>query len=216
MTKAQNAIKPEAIALAVFGGIAALAAILIAIQLIGRQLRSMVEEERILRSIGADPKMTMSDGVAGIIAAVVIGSLAAGAVAVALSPLTPLGPVRPFYPTPGIAFDWTVLGFGVLVLVVMLSAMAVALAVRVAPHRGGGNLQRVRPESRVATLASSSGLPVAAVTGIRFALEPDAEASATPVRSAILGATLAMVVVIATFIFASSIDALVSHPALYG
>ena len=57
---------------------------------------------------------------------------------------------------------------------------------------------------------------MAAVTGIRFALEPDAEASATPVRSAILGATLAMVVVIATVIFASSIDALVSHPALDG
>ncbi len=216
VTKAQNAIKPEAIALAVFGGIAALAAILIAIQLIGRQLRSMVEEERILRSIGADPKMTMSDGLAGIIAAVVIGALVAGAVAVALSPLTPLGPVRPFYPTPGVAFDWTVLGFGILVLVVVLSAVAVALAVRVAPHRGGGNPQRVRRESRVATLASSSGLPVAVVTGIRFAVEPDAEASATPVRSAILGATLAMVVVIATVVFASSIDALVSHPALYG
>jgi len=216
VTKAQNAIKPEAIALVVFGGIAALAAILIAIQLIGRQLRSMAEEERILRSIGADPKMTMSDGIAGIIAAVVIGALVAGAVAVALSPLTPLGPVRPFYPYPGIAFDWTVLGFGMLVLVVVLSTVAVTLAVRVAPHRAGGNLQRVRRESRVATLASSSGLPVAAVTGIRFALEPDAEASATPVRSAILGATLAMVVVIATVIFASSIDALVSHPALYG
>ena len=54
--------------------------------------------------------MTMSDGIAGIIAAVVIGTLVAGSVAVALSPLTPLGPVRPFYPYPGITFDWTVLG----------------------------------------------------------------------------------------------------------
>ena len=154
VTKAQNAIKPEAIALAVFGGIAALAAILIATQLIGRQLHSMVEEERILRSIGADPKMTMSDGIAGIIAAVVIGALMAAVVAVALSPLAPLGPVRPFYPDPGIALDWTVLGFGVLVLVVVLGTVAVTLAVRVAPHRGH-NVQRVRRESRVATLASS-------------------------------------------------------------
>jgi hypothetical protein len=216
VTKAQNAIKPEAIALAVFGGIAALAALLIAIQLIGRQLGSMVEEERILRSLGADPAMTMSDGIAGIMGAVVIGALVAALVAVLLSPLAPLGPVRPVYPYRGFAFDWTVLGFGTLVLVVGLGVVAIALAARVAPHRGRGSVQRARRESRVAAVASSSGLPVSAVTGIRFALEPDSQAAATPVRSAILGATLAMLVVIATVIFGSSIDGLVSHPALYG
>ena len=37
-----------------------------------------------------------------------------------------------------------------------------------------------------------------------------------PVRSAILGAVLAIAVVTATFTFGSSLDTLVSHPALYG
>ena len=37
-----------------------------------------------------------------------------------------------------------------------------------------------------------------------------------PVRSAILGATLAMVVVVATIGFGASLNTLVSHPALYG
>jgi hypothetical protein len=60
------------------------------------------------------------------------------------------------------------------------------------------------------------GLPVSAIAGIRFALEPGAEADAVPVRSAILGATLAVVVVIATVVFGASLNSLVSHPSLYG
>ena len=38
-------------------------------------------------------------------------------------------------PSRGIAFDWTVLAIGVAALVVVLSALAVALAYRQAPHR---------------------------------------------------------------------------------
>ena len=66
VTKAQNAIKPEAIALGVFGLIAALAALLIAGQVIGRQLSFWAHEERTLRALGADPAMTAGDGLLGI------------------------------------------------------------------------------------------------------------------------------------------------------
>ena len=51
---------------------------------------------------------------------------------------------------------------------------------------------------------------------MRFALEPGVGRSAVPVRSAILGAILAVTVVVATVTFGSSLDTLVSHPALYG
>ena len=216
VTKAQSAIKPEAIALGVFGLIAGLAALLIAGQVIGRQLGFWAHEERTLRAIGADPAMTAGDGLFGIMAAVALGALAAGAVAVALSPLAPLGPVRPYYPDPGVAFDWTVLGLGMLTLVVVLGALAVVLALQRAPHRAGAWRTRLRRPSRVAGAASSAGLPVSAVTGIRFALEPGAEDDAVPVRSAILGATLTIAVVIATLVFGASLNSLVSHPRLYG
>ena len=73
VAKAQNAIKPEAIALGVFGLVAGLAALLIAGQVIGRQLGFWAHEERTLRAIGADPAMTASDGLLGIMAAVVLG-----------------------------------------------------------------------------------------------------------------------------------------------
>jgi len=52
--------------------------------------------------------------------------------------------------------------------------------------------------------------------GIRFALESGAGRATVPVRSAILGAALAMIVLTATIIFGASLHTLVSHPALYG
>jgi hypothetical protein len=215
ITKAQNAIKPEAIALGVFGLIAGLAAILIAGQVIGRQLGFWAQEERTLRALGADPFMTAGDGLLGIMGAVVVGALLAVTVAVSLSPLAPLGPVRPYYPHPGVDFDWAVLGLGVAVLVVVLGFVAIALAVQRAPQRTGKR-RRSHAPSLIEGAASTGGLPVSAVTGIRFALAPGAESEAVPVRSAILGATLAVVVIIATVVFGSSLNFLVSHPRLYG
>ena len=89
---AERAIRPEAIALGVFGGIAALAALLIAAEVIGRQLRLGADDAGALRALGAGPAMTSADGLIGILGAVVIGSLLAFGVAVALSPLRPSGP----------------------------------------------------------------------------------------------------------------------------
>ena len=215
LTKAQRAIKPEAIALAVFGGISALAVLLIAAQVIARQVRLAVPEGLILRALGADPSMTMSDGLIGVLMAVVVGSLLAAAVAVVLSPLSPIGPARPVDPTRGIAFDWTVLGLGVLVLVISLGAVALALSYRAAPHRVTDQSNRGKGESRLAN-AAGAGLPAPALTGIRFALQPGPGPDPVPVRSAILGAILAMTVVIATVVFGASLNNLVSHPALFG
>ncbi len=180
-TKAERAIKPESIALGVFGAICALAALLIAAQIIGRQLRLGVDELSTMRSLGADPAMTVGDGLMGIVGAVVVGSLLAVGVAIGLSPLSPLGPVRPVDPTPGVAFDWTVLVVGFLVLVVALSAVGLTVGYRLAPDRVGSRRRRpVPPRSAVAGYAAASGLPEAAVTGVRFALEPGVGRNAVP------------------------------------
>ena len=215
--KAERAIKPESIALAVFGGIAALAALLIAVQLISRLLRLDASDVSTLRALGAGPGMAVGDAMLGIIGAVVVGSVLAACVAVGLSPLSPLGPARPVFPNPGVAFDWTVLGLGVAVLVVSLTAAAVVLGYRTASRRAELRDQRShvhRP--RAVGAAAAAGLPATAVTGVRFALEPGSGRNAVPVRSAILGTTLALLVAIATVSFGSSLNALVSHPAFYG
>jgi hypothetical protein len=63
---------------------------------------------------------------------------------------------------------------------------------------------------------ASVGLPVPAVVGARFALETGRGRRAVPVRSALLGASLAVALVVATFTFGSGLHSLVSNPALYG
>ena len=215
--QADRAIKPEAVALGVFGAIAGLAALVIASQVIGRQIRLGADERGVLRAMGASPAMTAGDGVVGVLGAVLLGSLLAVAVAVLLSPLAPIGPVRRVKPQPGIALDWTVLGAGFAVLVAALGAVALALAYANAPHRGAerSGPGATRPSTLAAT-ASSSGLPVSAVVGIGFALQPGGGRRAAPVRSAILGAALAVIVVVATLTFGASLHSLVSHPSLYG
>ena len=217
IAKAERAIKPESIALGVFGGIAALAALLIAAQVIGRQTRLGVDDLRTLQALGADPVTSTLDSLIGTVGAVVIGSVLAVAVAVGLSPLAPIGPVRPVDPTPGVSFDWTVLGIGFVVLVVTLVIIAGLLAYGAIPRRGDEHRQRTEGRrSTVAGAAAAMGLPTPAVTGIRFALEPGAGRNSVPVRSAILGTALAVIVVVTTVIFSASLNALVSHPRLYG
>jgi len=209
-------VEPEAIALAVFGIIAALATVLIAAQVIARQIQQAGEDTAVLRALGASRLVIMGDTLLGLLGAIVAGSLLAAGAAIALSPLSPVGPVRPVYPSPGPAADLTVLGLGFLGLVAIIGAVAVAFAARASADRQAGMLGRSTQGSRVARLAGGSGAPVSVIAGIRFALEPGRGRTAVPVRSAMLGAMLAVTTVAATLTFGSSLTTLVSHPPLYG
>jgi FtsX-like permease family/MacB-like periplasmic core domain len=211
---ADATLRPEAIALAVFGGIAGAATLLIGGQVITRRIRLRSSDLSVARALGASPTMNFSDGLLGTAAAIVLGSFLAGVVAAGLSPLAPLGPVRPLVQA-GVHVDWAVLGLGVAVLVVALGATALVVSLLTLPERGARRADRV-PSSRVATAAVAAGLPPTAVAGVRFALEPGAGRTAVPVRSAVLGSILAVIVVVATVTFGSGLSTLVSHPALYG
>jgi hypothetical protein len=216
VTKAEQTIKPESLALGGFGLIAGLAALIIAGQVIFRRLRFNAIDGSVLRALGAGPSTTVIDGTLGIYGAVIAGSLFAVLVTGALSPLALLGPIRPYVPH-GVNFDWAVLGIGVAVIVVTLGAVTAVAALRMAPQRSSTfeNLAGVRG-SRAARLAAAANLPVPAVTGIRFALEPGTGRNRVPVRSAILGTVFAVVIVISTITFGASLHTLVSKPSLYG
>jgi hypothetical protein len=214
--QAQRAIRPEAIALAVFGLIAGLAALIIGTQSIARQVRAGADDAGALRAIGAGPTMIMADGLPGIVAAVAAGALLAVGVAVALSPFSLFGPVREVEPGRGIYLDWAVLGLGALGLVLLLGGMAAVIAYRQVPHRLAAREHAGdRRPAAVRTLAAAR-LPVPAVEGLRLALDPGRGRTAVPVRSVLAGAVLAMTVVSATLTFGASLTTLVSHPALYG
>ncbi|MGA2530431.1 MAG: FtsX-like permease family protein [Acidimicrobiales bacterium] len=216
-TKVERAVKPESIALGVFGAIAALAALAIAAISISRQLHSSDEELRVLWALGASPATTVADALVGVLVATLAGSLLAVVVAVALSPLSPLGPIRQVYHPPGIEFDWTVLGFGALVLIGGLGVTAATIAYRGAPHRVAVRSRVDLPrDSKLLKMATNAGLPTSGAIGLRFALKPSHSRAAVPARSVLSGAILAVIIVTATLTFNSGLSTLVSSPALYG
>jgi hypothetical protein len=210
------AVKPESVALGAFGAIAALVALVLGIQAVARQLRLGDEDRQVMRALGATPAATVGDGLPGVIGSVVLGALLAAAVAVGLSPLAPLGPVRPVYPDGGVAFDWTVLLVGTAGLIVVLAAAAIVLCIRRAPDRISHDLPTSGRRPIVATAAEGAGLPVTAVVGTTFALEPSRTRAAVPMRSTLVGTVLAIGLVVATLTFASGLSTLVSSPPLYG
>jgi hypothetical protein len=213
----QQSIAPEVIALWTFGCIAALAALLVTLQAISRQIQGQSEEQEVLRALGGDARMNAADSLIGIVGSVIVGAALAVIVAAGISPLSPVGPVRYVYPDRGISLDWLVLGLGAVLLVVGLTGVSILLAVRASPDRIASRSGHLPARPALAMRAAAvAGLPPPAVAGLRFALTPGYGRSSAPVRSATLGTLLAITIVVSTLTFGTSLQTLVAHPSLYG
>jgi hypothetical protein len=116
----QNAIRPQAVALAVFGGLAALALLVLVGQSLAQWLQNLTGSLRTLRAFGLTRRGAALAAGLGPALAVGVGVGLAMAGAWALSPLAPLEPVRQFDPVRGAQFDTTVLVGGGLLLGVAL------------------------------------------------------------------------------------------------
>ena len=211
----ERAIRPESVAAGVFGLIAGLAAIVLALQAVRRIIAGGRYERTVLRALGASPLAIGLDICIGAISAVGLGILLAVGVAIALSPLAPLGQLHRLEPDPGISADWTVLASGAALLLLVLAGATALLAYAEAAQRSErhGELTR-RPA--VAAAAAPLGLPAAATVGIGFAFEPGSGRSARPARPSITGTIVALVILVGSLVFGASLSNLVSHPALYG
>ena len=211
----ERATEPVSIALAAFGVIAALAALVIAGQAVGRAIRSNRRDLDVLRACGADRVMITADSLFGLLGAILIGAVLALAVGLAVTPLFPVGTVRQVDPSPGIDVDWTVLGVGFGVALFFLSCIAF-LYVVASMRRASDAVERMQSSSAIVDRAARIGLPPAAIAGIRFAVARGHGRDSVPVGSAFLGATLAVLVLVTTVTFGDGLSTLVSHPKLYG
>ena len=212
--KAERAVKPESIALGAFGAIAALAALLIAPAGDGapaphgrRRARDPPCPRRPARH-----DHTRRVGTAGGVRA---GGRGAGR-GCGHRPfsLAPLGPVRAVNPTPGVFFDWTVLGFGLLILVVTSARSAPCSPTAPSPgpgRRGAG----ASPAALVPWPPPTPGLPPRPWPGCASPSSP-APDDIVPSAAPSFGALLAVIVTVATVTFGASLNSLVSHPGLYG
>jgi hypothetical protein len=210
------AVKPESVALGAFGAIAALVCLILSVQALSRQVRLGNEDRRILRSLGAAHADTFVESMIGTLGSVILGIALALVVAVALSPLAPFGPIRAVYPDRGIAWDWTVLGLGALVLLVVLASSSVLIVLANSPQRlQSAKVVRPRRSATVRRL-QLLGLPLAPIIGAHFALESPRGRGEVPVRSILVGAVLAVTLVTTSLTFSSGLHTLISRPSLYG
>ena len=108
----QQAIRPLAIALAAFAALAGLIALAVIGQLLSRQLALDAAEFPVLRAIGATRASLVALSLARLAIVTVAGGVIAVVVAIAASPLMPIGPARLAEPHPGTEVNVAVLGAG--------------------------------------------------------------------------------------------------------
>ena len=193
------AIRPEAVALGLFAVVVGLITLAIIGQLLSRQLTLDAAEYPILRAMGMSRGRLVAVSLARMAAVTVAGGAIAVAVAVAASPLMPIGPARLAEPDPGIEVNLAVLGAGLAAIAVLPLALLVPAAWRAA-SRAGGSLGVAEPATgRASRLASALGRAgsVAGGLGVRMAFEPGRGRTAVPVRSALVGTTVAVAAVAA-------------------
>ena len=215
VARTQEAVRPLAVALGAFGATAAVATLLLVGQALVRLLRSDREDLVTMRAMGAGPRTVAALLLPGAVLSIGAGAAGAVALAVALSPIAPIGPLRRVEANPGVAFDWTVLLLGAAGLTVLLLAVGIAAAIRQAPHRLQARLEVPR-RSTLAGAVAAAGFPLPAVAGMRLALESGEGRTSVPARAALGGAVVAVVALVASLVFGTSLRSLVERPSLYG
>ena len=215
----ERAIRPQAVALAVFAVLAGLIGLAVIGQLLARQLVLDSTEFPILRALGMTRASLAALALARLAAVTLAGAVVAVAVAIAASPLMPIGAARLAEPVPGLEVNLAILGAGLLAIAVLPLAVLVPEAWRAAGRaRGPLGVAEPAEPARPSRLGSALGRAgsVPGAIGVRMAFEPGRGRTAVPVRSALAGTIVAVAAVVAAAVFGTSLIALVSTPHQYG
>lgn len=219
VTATERAIRPEAVALAVFAALAALITLAIAGQLLSRQLIMDAAEFPMLRVLGMTRGRLVALSLVRVAAVTVAGAAIAVAVAIAASPLMPIGPARLAEPDPGIEVNLAILGAGFVAIAVLPLGLVAPVAWRAA-RRSQGPLGVAEPATaaRASRLGAALGRAgsVTGSVGVPMAFEPGHGRTAMPVRSALVGTTVAVAAVVAALVFGTSLIGLIGTPHRYG
>ncbi len=209
----QEAIRPQAFAIAAFGAFALLALIVLVGQALSQLLEASTTQAGALRRMGLRrAEVALACGLGGV-GAVIVGILAAIGCAAALSPLGPVGPVRAIDPARGFFFDTTVLIGGGATLLLLLIALTAWISWHTVKAVDSSLVQR---SSTVAAIAVSLGLPTTVALGATYALDAVPGRNRMAVRANVLGSVAAVTAVVTSVVFAASLNGLITHPSRYG
>ena len=189
----ERGIRPEALALAIFALALACTALLIVGQAATRLLLAAGADNPVLAALGMTRGQLVAASLIEMVLAGAAGAVLAAGVAVAASPLMPIGAARLAEPDPGVSADWLVLSAGAAIIVVLLVARTLWPAWRLASVRGTAAREAAAGRrSRLAGWLAGAGAPVTMTAGARLAMEPGRGRTAVPVRAALAGTTLSV------------------------
>jgi FtsX-like permease family len=214
-TAVTSSIRPQSTGWWILAGLAAVAGVIVVAQALGRQAITESEPYVTVSALGVSRRQLVALTMTTTLLIAAAGVAGGVALAVALSPLTPVGEARIAEPSPGVAFDALILVPGAAAAVMAVLALGVWPAVRAARTRPAAQAAPARP-SRVVALLTGARVPVSAVIGVRHALERGRDRAAVPVGPAVAGSVLAVTALCATAVFGASLSHLTSTPALYG
>lgn len=203
----------EAKSLAALALAAAVAALFLVGQAIGRFSAATVAELQVLRAMGMTPTESLWAAAVGPALAGVVGVAVGVSGAVTASRWFPIGSASLLEPSPGTNIDMTVLAVGTIAVPVLVAAGAFGAA--------WFALRRIRPadaprRSALAAAVARAGVPLPVVVGTRFALEPGRGGQAAPVQPALLGAIIGVLGVLAALTFSGAVGDAAAHPERFG
>ena len=204
-----------AVALWVIAGLAVLASLLVVGQALLRAARLGATDDGTLRAVGcSDGQLTAARTMTGVVVALGGGVLALG-LAIALSPVFPLGLARTADPDPGVRVDPVAILGGAAVVVVIVVALGAFAAWRATRTSRASAPARVGAVG-ISTALARSPLPIPAATGVRMALQGGRGAATLPARSTIAGAIIAVAALVGAITFGAGLARLLDTPRLFG
>jgi FtsX-like permease family len=210
----ERSIRPQAVALWLLAALFGIIGLFILGQLLARQSFMEAAGFGTMRALGMTRAQLMAACLVRAAAIGAAGGLIGGMLAVALSPLLPVGLARVAEPHPGIDANVPALVVGVVVAIVVTAGCAAWPGWRATAE--GPPAGPSPPPRRSAASRLAAARPVSLGVGLRLALHRGAGRTAVPVRSAIASATVGVAGLCAAIVFAASLSHLLASPALYG
>lgn len=214
----QRAVRPEVVALTLFAVLLGLVGLVVLGQLLARQLSAEASEYATLSALGASRRQLLALSLLRAAVIAVAGAVLAIVVAIAASPLMPIGPARLAELDPGVQIDQAVMVFGLVLIILLTMLVVLPSAWRAAstPVAPGAEVLASRSSSGLTRLLAGVQHPISLFVGLRMALQPGTGRGNVPLRSAVVGTTVALAAITGAIVFGSSLDALISTPARYG
>lgn len=209
---ARDASRAMGLAVGAFASISALAGLFVVLQAVGREVSVSARSNQTLRSIGMTRRGRVLAAVTPVFVAATIGVALGILGAVGVSGLFPIGDSRFAEVSPGLRFDPWLLVAGLAVLAVAGGWAARTAWVVTRPALS------VPPEVRRRLVDRITGLGVSppVAIGVRMAVVPGTGTRSLPVRSALVGAAVAVIAVTSVLVTTRTADAVASDPARFG